>query len=90
MDSTVVVTAGELPVTGCLCRPGRTLLATDGKSPKPGLVRFLSVCKASTAAWRTVFWASADGGGTGDPIFRPYVNELEIQVLVLIQGHGVL
>ena len=76
-------------MTGCLCRLGKILLATDGKSPKPGLVRLLSVCKASTAAWWIVFWACADVGGTGDPIFRPYVNELEIGSRIL-QRHGIL
>jgi hypothetical protein len=53
----------------CLWMLGKTVLATDGRSPKPGLVRPLSVWRASTAAWRTEFWASEDEAETGEPVF---------------------
>jgi len=58
----------------CLWMFGKTVLATDGRSPKPGLVRPLSVWRASTAAWRVEFWASEEEAGTGEPVFRPYVK----------------
>ncbi len=44
--------AGICGLGPCLCcKSGTTVLAMDGRSPKPGFERLLSVCTASTAAW---------------------------------------
>jgi hypothetical protein len=55
--------------TGFWAGPELSELATEGSSPKPGLVRLLSICIAAAAACLVTLSSSSDWACRGEPEF---------------------